>query len=233
MHGIYREVLDSHLQHSGTHLQHCPRPPQICEAIRGKKTDKRDANWIADIFKHDLVAGSFIPPADIRQLRDLVRYRCKLTNLTLVITAPVSNPLPQSASFLKSEWICPCFPPLSISAPGLGLRRRTTRVPGRRKPPESAGQVLTSSRCSFSALYAPFEPNSFRKSVIAISLSKSTVVTRKPSSPLPGCSLQLSTICSRRTNRTTLNSTARATGHLHTGKFPWKKPSSFYNGKVI
>ena len=107
------------------------------------------------------------------------------------------------------------------------------KVPGRRKPPESAGQVLTSSRCSFSALYAPFEPNSSRKSVIAISLSKSAGGTRKPSSPLPGCSLQLSTICSRRTNRTTLNSTARATGHLHTGKFPWKKPSSFYNGKVI
>lgn len=52
------------------------------KAIRGKKTGKRDAKWIADIFKHDLVAGSFIPPADIRQLRDLVRYRWKLTNFT-------------------------------------------------------------------------------------------------------------------------------------------------------
>ena len=52
------------------------------KAIRGKKTDKRDAKWIADIFKHGLVAGSFIPPADIRQLRDLVRYRWKLTNFT-------------------------------------------------------------------------------------------------------------------------------------------------------
>ena len=51
------------------------------KAIRGKKTDKRDAKWIADIFKHDLVAGSFIPPSDIRQL-GLVRYRWKLTNFT-------------------------------------------------------------------------------------------------------------------------------------------------------
>ena len=49
--------------------------PKYVKSIRGKKTDKRDARWIADIFKHDLVAGSFIPPADIRQLRDLVRYR--------------------------------------------------------------------------------------------------------------------------------------------------------------
>lgn len=56
--------------------------PKYVKAIRGKKTDKKDAKWIADIFKHDLVSGSFIPPADIRQLRDLVRYRWKLTGFT-------------------------------------------------------------------------------------------------------------------------------------------------------
>jgi transposase len=53
--------------------------PKYVKAIRGKKTDARDAKWIADIFKHDLVSGSFIPPAEIRQLRDLMRYRVKLT----------------------------------------------------------------------------------------------------------------------------------------------------------
>ena len=56
--------------------------PKYVKAIRGKKTDKKDAKWIADLFKHDLISGSFIPPADIRQLRDLVRYRWKLTNFT-------------------------------------------------------------------------------------------------------------------------------------------------------
>ena len=56
--------------------------PKYVKAIRGKKTDKQDAKWIADIFKHDLVAGSSIPPADIRQLRDLVWYRWKLTSFT-------------------------------------------------------------------------------------------------------------------------------------------------------
>ena len=53
--------------------------PKYVKAIRGKKTDKKDAKWIADLFKHDLVAGSFMPPADIRQLRDLMHYRFKLT----------------------------------------------------------------------------------------------------------------------------------------------------------
>lgn len=40
------------------------------------KTDKKDAKWIADLFKHNLVAKSFL----IRQLHDLVRCRFKLTN---------------------------------------------------------------------------------------------------------------------------------------------------------
>ncbi len=52
--------------------------PKYVKAIRGKKTDKKDAKWIADLFKHDLVAPSFMPPSDIRQLRDLMRYRYKL-----------------------------------------------------------------------------------------------------------------------------------------------------------
>ena len=56
--------------------------PKYVKAIRGKKTDKKDAKWIADIFKHDLVCGSFISPADIRKLRDLMRYHWKLTNFT-------------------------------------------------------------------------------------------------------------------------------------------------------
>ncbi|MBW8348433.1 IS110 family transposase [Bacillus sp. IITD106] len=54
--------------------------PKYVKAIRGKKTDKKDAKWIADLFKHDLVAGSFMPPLAIRQLRDLMRYRFKLIN---------------------------------------------------------------------------------------------------------------------------------------------------------
>lgn len=56
--------------------------PKYVKAIRGKKTDNKDAKWIADLFKHDLVAGSFMPPLPIRQLRDLMRYRFKLTNFS-------------------------------------------------------------------------------------------------------------------------------------------------------
>jgi transposase len=52
--------------------------PMYVRAIKGKKTDKKDSKWIADLFKHDLVRSSFIPPAEIRALRELARYRYKL-----------------------------------------------------------------------------------------------------------------------------------------------------------
>ena len=53
--------------------------PKYTKAIKGKKTDKKDSKWIADLFKHDLIPASFIPPKDIREMRDLSRYRYKLT----------------------------------------------------------------------------------------------------------------------------------------------------------
>ena len=55
--------------------------PKYVRSIPGKKTDKKDSKWIADMFKHGLVEPSFMPPADIRQLRDLMRYRNKLINI--------------------------------------------------------------------------------------------------------------------------------------------------------
>lgn len=44
------------------------------------KNGQKRRQMVADLFKHDLVAGSFMPPLKIRQLRDLMRYRFKLTN---------------------------------------------------------------------------------------------------------------------------------------------------------
>jgi transposase len=52
--------------------------PKYVRAIKGKKTDKKDSKWISDLFKFDMVRSSFIPPKDIRALRELGRYRYKL-----------------------------------------------------------------------------------------------------------------------------------------------------------
>ena len=56
----------------------CLTHPKYVKAIKGKKTDKKDSKWIADLYKFDLVRCSFIPPKDFRQLRELSRYRFKL-----------------------------------------------------------------------------------------------------------------------------------------------------------
>src|SRR5262249_338528 len=45
------------------------------KALRGKKTDPNDSRWLASLLRHGLVQGSFIPPRDIRELRDLTRRR--------------------------------------------------------------------------------------------------------------------------------------------------------------
>ena len=55
--------------------------PKYTKPQKGNKTDRKDAKWICDLFMCDMIKPSFIPPADIRQLRDLVRYRSKLTNI--------------------------------------------------------------------------------------------------------------------------------------------------------
>lgn len=56
----------------------CLTHPKYVKAIKGKKTDKKDSKWIADLFKFDLVKNSFIPPKPIRELREIGRYRFKL-----------------------------------------------------------------------------------------------------------------------------------------------------------
>ncbi len=46
--------------------------------VPGRKTDMKDAEWIAHLIRLGLVARSFVPPKPIRELRDLLRYRTKL-----------------------------------------------------------------------------------------------------------------------------------------------------------
>jgi transposase len=53
--------------------------PYHMKNIPGRKTDQNDAEWIADLLAHGLLRASFVPPREIRDLRDLTRYRVKLS----------------------------------------------------------------------------------------------------------------------------------------------------------
>ena len=49
--------------------------PQHIRAVPGRKTEVKDSEGLADLLRHGLVKASFIPPAPIRDLRELTRYR--------------------------------------------------------------------------------------------------------------------------------------------------------------
>jgi transposase len=50
---------------NAAHMRHVP----------GRKTDVKDAEWIADLVRHGLVQASFVPPPAVRVLRELIRHR--------------------------------------------------------------------------------------------------------------------------------------------------------------
>ncbi len=64
-------------------LESCDLPAMVVnarhmKAVPGRKTDVRDAAWIADLLQHGLLQASYIPDKDQRELRELVRYRKSL-----------------------------------------------------------------------------------------------------------------------------------------------------------
>ena len=64
-------ILEGHFELIVANAQHIKRVP-------GRKTDVKDAEWIADLLRHGLLRPSFVPPPPIRELRDLMRYRRKV-----------------------------------------------------------------------------------------------------------------------------------------------------------
>ena len=62
------------------HLHVVVANPKYVRAIKGQKTDDKDAMWIADLFKFYIIPSSYIPIKEIRKLRELFRYRYNLVN---------------------------------------------------------------------------------------------------------------------------------------------------------
>ncbi len=64
-------ILEGHMEVLVVNAQHL-------KAVPGRKTDVKDAEWIADLLQHGLLRASFVPPAPQRELRELTRYRTRL-----------------------------------------------------------------------------------------------------------------------------------------------------------
>src|SRR5260370_11729687 len=70
--------------------------PHHIKVIPGRKTDTKDCEWIADLLQHGLVRGSFVPPTDIQDLRDLTRYRTELNQPQPSVANRIQNLLHQA-----------------------------------------------------------------------------------------------------------------------------------------
>lgn len=66
-------ILESHFELVVANARHI-------KAVPGRKTDVKDAEWIADLLRHGLLRASYVPPPELRALRGLLRYRVKLVN---------------------------------------------------------------------------------------------------------------------------------------------------------
>jgi transposase len=65
--------------------------PSYTKTFPGDKTDRRDAKWLAELHRLGLVLPSFIPSKDIRELRELTRYRHKLVRMRSAEKARIHN----------------------------------------------------------------------------------------------------------------------------------------------
>ena len=66
---------------------------QHVKDVPGRKTDTKDSEWLAELLQHGLLAGSFVPPRLIRDLRDLTRTRATLTQESSRIASRIQKVL--------------------------------------------------------------------------------------------------------------------------------------------
>lgn len=74
--GVYWKPIYNLLESTG--MEVLVVNAQHIKAVPGRKTDVKDAEWIADLLRHGLLRGSFIPDRPQRELQELVRYRRSL-----------------------------------------------------------------------------------------------------------------------------------------------------------
>jgi transposase len=82
---------------------------QHVKTVPGRKTDVKDAEWLADLLWHGLLRRSFIPPRPQRELRDLTRQRSNLVRER----ADVVNRLQKVLEDAKGTYLAALYPRLA------------------------------------------------------------------------------------------------------------------------
>jgi len=106
---------------------------------KGKKTDKTDAKWLAELLAHDLIQPSFVPPPLISALRDMVRTRTALVNsrtqaksrvlavledTNIKLSSVVSDPFGKSGRAMIDALLAGFHDPKALAQMAKGILRR-------------------------------------------------------------------------------------------------------------
>src|SRR5258707_8629180 len=110
----------------------------VCNAghvknVPGRKTDLADADWLVHLLECGLLAGSFIPPADIKAARDVIRYRTKIVQSRTSEGQRRGNALQDAGIKIDS-------PASSISTTSARAMIEAP-IDGRRRPAHRAGRA--------------------------------------------------------------------------------------------
>jgi transposase len=77
--------------------------PAHARALRGHKTDAADCRRLAELFECGLLRGSYIPPAELREMRDLTRYRIKTVQARTSEVQRLGKALESASSSARSS----------------------------------------------------------------------------------------------------------------------------------
>ena len=86
--GVQRRLLETGLEYFGGRIR-----SRSGECTAGRKTDQKDAEWIAQLLQHGLLRLSYVPCEVIHDLRDLTRMRASLSQEASRISSRVQNVL--------------------------------------------------------------------------------------------------------------------------------------------
>jgi transposase len=105
---------------------------QHVKILPGRKSDVLDAEWLAELLEHGLLRGSFVPPPEIRQLRDLTRYRKRLIQASTAETQRIQKTLEDAGIKLGS---------VASEVLGVSGRAMLTALVAGERDPETLAQL--------------------------------------------------------------------------------------------
>ncbi len=152
--GAYAVFADRDRPYDAVHIKNVP----------GRKTDVKDSEWIADLLRHGLIHKSYVPPKDLRELRDLLRYRVKLVQsrtsecnrlqrlletASIKLASVMTDVFGVSGRAMLDAIVKEGYVPADVAKLARGVLRRRRATSPSRSTDESTSTTASCSACSY------------------------------------------------------------------------------------